>query len=234
MPYGVLPGRFAIRFTPYDLSGWSFEYLKKYETYIVGREDKDRAGRSVPVHYHVYIETTYGEATVRQATKEALRLPAGGRGKNNKHYSLKEEWNDPGYMCKYNEILDSKGFTEKELMDFVISGKNKYLNKVETTPAANSVTAGQKSTTAKTPRIPYQQQIITIAYAEWMKYKRQCREEGTQEDRYEVIEIVCKAMREVSRGLNEYLLKDICNAVLFDDPDYREITLQRLKSKLIL
>lgn len=230
---------FSVRFTPKpegldDISGWSFEYLKKYEKYIVAREDKDKQGQSVPVHYHIYIETSYGEATIRQTTKEALRLPVGGRGKNNGYYSLIPDWKDPGYICKYNDILDSKGFTEKELVDCVVSGKNKYLNKVEKVQAEHTVTAGPKPPTAKTPRIPYQQQIISIAYAEWMKYKKQCRDEGVQEDRYQVIELVCKAMREVSRGINAYLLQDICNAILYDDPDYREQTLQRLKSKLTL
>jgi len=240
MPFGEIAKTYSIRFTPHpvgleDISGWSFDYLQKYERYIVCREDKDKQGHSVPVHYHIFIETTYGEATIRQATKESLRLPAGGRGKNNGYYSLIPDWKDPGYICKYNAILVSKGYTEKEIMDFVISGKNKYLLKVEKTPAENSVTAGQKSTTPKSPRIPYQQEIISIAYAEWIKLKKSRLEaDMTQVDVYDLVPIVCKAMREKSRGINAYLLQDICNAILFDDPDYQERTLQRLKSKIQL
>lgn len=234
---------FSIRFTPQpkgkdgivlpEISGWNFEYLKRHEKYILAREDKDKMGRSVPVHYHIYIETSYGEATIRQTTKEALRLPAGGRGKNNGYYSLIPDWKDPGYICKYNELLDSKGFTEKELMDYVISGRKKYLEKLERTPAENSVTAGQKSTTAKTPRVPYQQQIISIASAEWYKYKRECGYKLTAgEAKDKVIEFVCAAMREVSRGINEYLLKDLVYGVLYDDLDFRETLLNRLKSRI--
>lgn len=231
---------FSIRFTPHphncnDISGWSFNYLDKYEKYIVAKEDKDKYGRSVPVHYHVYVETSYGEATLRQTTKEALRLPAGGRGKNNGYYSLIPDWKDVAYICKYNDIQKSKGFTEKELVDCVVSGKQKYLQEVGKVPAENSVTAGpEKPITAKTPRIPYQQQIIAIAYAEWMKHKRARKQEGLDEERSELVEIICKAMREVSRGINIYLVQDIYNAVLFDDPDWREYALNRLKSKLIL
>lgn len=242
--FGVVLNCYSIRFTPHpvncnDISGWSFEYLKKFEKYIVAREDKDKLGRSVPVHYHIYIETSYGEATLRQKTKESLRLPAGGRGKNNGYYSLIPDWKDPGYICKYNEVVDSKGFTETELMDFVKKGKNKYLDKVESTPAENSVTAGQNSTSAKSPRIPYQQQIIAIASAEWYKYKRDKKNDSEyfipkDEVKSVITEMVCKAMRDVSRGINVYLLQDLVYAVLYDDLDYRDILLERLKSRIIL
>ena len=229
--------QFSIRFTPHpkgldDISGYSFDYLDKFEKYIVAREDKDKKGQSVPVHYHIFIDTTYGEATVRQKTKEALRLPAGGRGKNNGYYSLIPDWKDPGYICKYNEILGSKGYTEKELMDYVISGKKTYLNKVE--GKIQEVKISGPSTSAKSPRISYQQLIISIAYAEWENYKKQCRQEGTEPDLDPIIEMVCKAMRETSRGINAYLLQDIVNAILFDDIEYRQRILQRLKSKIIL
>jgi len=232
---------FSIRFTPQpvDLSGitdFSFDYLNRYEKFILAREDKDKQGQSVPVHYHIYVETTYGEATIRQTTKEALRLPAAGRGKNNGYYSLIPNWKDPGYICKYNDIQTTKGYTEKELLDFVISGKKKYLHKMEKSPAENSVTAETKSKpTAKTPRIPYQQQIISIAAADWYNHKKRLREENAcNADAYDLPQFVMKAMREVSRGINEYLLQDICNAILYDDLDFRERTLERIKSKLKL
>lgn len=228
---------FSIRFTPHpvglpDISGYSFDYLKKFDKYIVAKEDKDKKGHSVPVHYHVFIETSYGDATVRQTTKEALRLPAGGRGKNNGYYSLIPNWKDPGYICKYNEVLDSKGYTEKELMDFVVSGKQKYLNRVEG-KIQEGKTSGP-STSAKSPRIPYQQEIICIAAADWKNHKTRCKEKDEQVLTTDLIEIVCKAMREKSRGINVYLVQDICYAVLFDDFDYKEIVLQKIKSKINL
>lgn len=174
--------------------------------------------------------------SIRDMAKIRFRIPSGnGRGKNNIYFALFSDWKDPGYICKYNKILSSKGYSEKELMEFVILGKQKYPIKVEKTPAENSVTAESKSKpTAKTPRIPYQQQIIAIAYAEWIKHKKKHEEEGTEVSPYDIVEIVCKSMREVSRGINAYLLQDICSAILFDDPDFRERTLLRLKSKIHL
>lgn len=85
----------------------------------------------------------------------------------------------------------------------------------------------------KVAKVPYQQQIIAISYAEWIKYKNSL-EDGFAPSPYHLVEIVCKAMREMSRGINAYLLQDICSAVLFDDPDFRERTLERLKSKIQL
>jgi len=224
---------FSVRFTPHpkgldDISGYSFGYLDKFEKYILAREEKDKTGQSVPVHYHIYIETSYGDATVRQTTKEALRLPAGGRGKNNGYYSLIPNWKDPGYICKYNDVQSSKGFTEKELMDFVISGKKTYLDKVKT-PAEHSVTA-----VVKAKPIPFQQEVINNATVLWYKYKTQCREQGFEIDKYQLVEFVSQAMVDRSRGINPYLLQELCNTILFNDGDFREYTIQRLKSKIHL
>lgn len=223
---------FHLRFTPCDLSGYNFDWLERYHKFIVAQEDLEDDGTPL-LHYHILIETDNAKDSIRDMAKNRLRIPSGnGRGKNNKYYALIEDWYDISYICKYNQILCSQGYSEKELLEFVESGKKKHLNKVVETPAENSVTVGSKTSSPKSPRIPYQQQIIAIASAEWYKYKRQCNEQGFEIDKTQVIEFVCNAMREVSRGINQYLLQDIVNAVLFDDPDYRERTLQRLKSKI--
>lgn len=223
---------FMLRFTPHDLSGYKFDWLQRYDKYIVAQEDRDSSGNYL-LHYHILIDTDAHKDTVRDMVKTKLPIPPGGKGKNNRYYSLTADWKDPGYICKYNNIQESKGYTEKELMDFVVSGKKKYLDKVEKTPAENSVTAESRSTpTAKTPRIPYQQQIISIASAEWYKYKRQCKEEGYEIDPYKTTDFIMMAMRQVSRGCNEYLIQDLVNAILFDDLDFRQRTLDRIKSRI--
>ena len=224
---------FHLRFTPYDLSGYEFGWLERYTRYIVAREEVDDNGNPL-LHYHILIDTDAHKDSVRDMVKSKLPIPRSGRGENNKYYALIKDWKDPGYICKYNQIQSSKGYGENEIMEFVILGKKKYLDKTDETPAENSVTAVKSPATPKSPRIPYQQQIIAIASADWYKYKKECKEQGFEINKYELIEFVCKAMREVSRGINEHLLKDICNAVLFDDLDYRTQTLERLKSRIQL
>jgi len=226
---------YHLRFTPYDLSGYAFDWLARYDRFICAEEEYDDEGNPLK-HFHMLIVSDNAPNSIRDLAKDRFRIPSGnGRGKNNKYFALFTDWKDPGYICKYNKVLSSKGYSEKELMDFVISGKNKYPVKTEKTPAEDSVTAGSKSKpTAKSPRIPYQQQIISIAYADWINHKKKRQEEGIEASPYDLVEIVCKAMREQSRGINAFLLQDICSAVLFDDPDYRERTLLRLKSKISL
>lgn len=233
MTFGEVVNKIMVRFTPYDLSGYTFDWLNRYDKFICAREDLDDNLQPL-LHYHLYIETDAHPDTVRDMVKARLRIPPAGRGKNNKYYAMFEDWKDPGYVCKYNQIQSSKGYSEAEVLELVKKGKIKYLDKVEKTPAGHSVTAEKSSTTPKSPRIPYQQQIIAIASAEWYKYKRECKEQGFEPDKYQIIEYVCKAMRDVSRGVNEYLVRDICNAVLFDDLDYRDRVLQRLKSRIEL
>lgn len=219
---------YHLRFTPCDLSGYTFDWLTRYPKYIVAQEDENDIGEEF-LHYHILIESDNAPDSIRDMAKKQLGIHStGGKGKNNKYYALIQDWLDPGYICKHNNILHSKGYTEKTLMEFVVSGKEKYLNK-QKTPA----TAGEKSsTTPKCPRIPYQQEIIAIAYVEWLKYKKQCATDDLEVHPHEVVDFVCKAMREKSRGINAYLLQDIVNAVLYDDPDFRERTLKRLKSKI--
>lgn len=103
--------------------------------------------------------------------------------------------------------------------------------------------------TEKKITIPYQQQIISLAAPEWYKYKKE-RDDDETADRWLItdstnhirvldpqakhalITIVCKAMREVSRGINRYLVEDLCRAIIFDDLDFRDWALSKLKSKI--
>lgn len=228
---------FHLRFTPYDLSGYEWTWLERYTRYIVAQEDTEDDGTPL-LHYHILIDTEAHKDSVRDMVKSKLPIPSSGKGKNNKYYALIAQWKDPGYICKYNNILHVKGYTDKEIMDYVIHGKKTYLEKVDksrTELSGEQAPAAERSTKPKPVRVPYQQQIIALASADWYAYKRKCRDEdGVEPDLEPVIEMVCKAMRLTSRGINQYLLQDIINAVLYDDLDYRERTLQRLKSKILL
>lgn len=221
---------FHLIFTPHDLSGYTFDWLERYDKFIVAKEYGKKENH---LHYHILIETDAKKDTVRDMAKLRLRIPAGQRGKESKYYALLSDWKDPAYICKSNDIQIFKGYSEKQIMEFVIEGKNKYPGKVDS-PVELSGEKAPAARKPREPRVPFQQQVIAIASAEWYKYKKECKDQGFVIDKHEVIEFVCKAMREVSRGINEYLLKDICNAILFDDLDYRSNVLQRLKSKIDL
>lgn len=221
---------FHLVFTPHDLSGYEFGWLERYDKYIVAKE---YGKKEKHLHFHILIDTDVKVETVRDMAKSRLHIPPGQRGKESKYYALFSDWKDPGYICKSNDVQAFKGFSEKEIMEFVISGKNKYPGKLDSSGELSGETA-PAARKPKQPRVPYQQQVIAIASAEWYKYKKECKDNDYQVCKHELIEMVCKAMREVSRGINEYLLKDLCNAILFDDLDFRSQVLQRLKSKMDL
>lgn len=209
-----------LRFTPYDISGYTFDFLKSYDKYIVARELLDDSGNNL-LHYHILITTDYGIKSVRDAAKLALHILASGRGKNNKFYALVPDWRDMDYIVKYYDIIVSKGYTESELLNSAVSGKKKYLDKVERTELR-----GEKAPAVppKPPKIPFQQAVIASAAADWAKYKR----ESSAIDTDQLKKYVCLAMREHGKGINVYLVKEICYAILFDDLDYREMVLNKI------
>lgn len=221
-----------LRFTPYDISGYHWTFLDDYNKVIVAQEDVDDNLQPL-LHFHIYLETSQHIDTVRKKLKSNLLIPDSGRGVNNKYYALIPKWQDVGYICKHNNIIQSKGYTEKELMDYVISGKKKYLEKVKGSTELRGEIAPAAPRPPKTIKIPYQQQIISIAAAEWYNYKRaQQFDTLTTDHKIQLLEIVCKAMREVSRGVNKYLVEDIARAILFDDLDFREVMLSKLFSQV--
>lgn len=81
----------------------------------------------------------------------------------------------------------------------------------------------------KVKKIPYQQDVIAGASAEWKKYKDFCKANGDYIDKKKIIDIVCDEMRRVSKGINPYLVKELAYAVLYDDLDFREVVLERIK-----
>lgn len=218
---------FHLRFTPHDISGSRFKFLENYDRFILAFENKDKYGRPVPDHYHIYIEADYDHQSIRGHAKADLKIPKdGGRGRNNKYYCLDKDWRDPSYICKWDDIRMSRGFSEKQIMDLVIEGKKKYLKNLPTT-ATETVKQEKKV------KISFQQAVIADAAADWYNYKRRCKEEDQLVDESEVLDFVAKAMRVHGRGINEYLVKDIAYGVLYDDLDYRGLILKRLKSRFL-
>lgn len=81
----------------------------------------------------------------------------------------------------------------------------------------------------KIVRVPYQQAVVASAAAEWVNYKRKCKELGERPIPNHVVELVCNAMREHGRGINPYMVKELGYAVLYDDLEHRERILNKLK-----
>ena len=222
---------FHLRYTPYDISGYTFNFLENYDRYIIAYEDKTKLGQPAQPHYHIYIVTDYGKKSVENAAKSSLQIPkAPGRGKNNAYYSLKSDWKDPGYICKYGDIRGQKGFNPAEILDYVNSGKEKYLQKVEVVELSGKVSPA----TPRTSKVSFQQAVLADTQADWLNYKRDCRDNEDKEDKSKLIEFICSNMRKNGRGINEYLVKDIYYGVLFDDFDYRDLVLKKIKSGLFL
>jgi len=215
---------FHLRFTPNDISGYTFDFLQVYDRYIIAFENKDKEGKPCPDHYHILIDADYTKKSLSNAVITALKIPKSTRGKNNKYYSLMDNWEDPSYICKYDDIRKSKGFTEKQILDFAIEGKKKYLEKGLI--AKNLSVSSPKSP----PKVPYQQAVIADAGADWYNYKRLCADTNEEVDKTKICEFVCDAMSKNGKGINQYLVKELAYVILYNDLDYKGYVLSRIKS----
>lgn len=218
-------------FTPRDISGYDFGFLSFYEKHIVAFEDHNKEGGETNKHYHVYIETSYGPLTVRNAVKANFKIPAGGKGKNNGYYSLHVNWDDIGYICKYGDIRSSKGFSEEQILEFVVSGKKKYLQKVEGGELRGEVAPAPRS--EKSVKVIPQQMIISNAACKWFQHKSECSANDTEPSRKMLVKYVCDEIRAAGKGINAYQVRDFCQAVLYDDLDYRDSLLEKIALSLV-
>lgn len=106
---------YHIRFTPHDLKyneGQLSKFLEPYDKFIVARETKSKTGESVPLHYHIYLESLLQLQSIRHNFKQYIEIPAGGKGQNNKYYSIKT-WTvgEISYIVKQGDIRLSSGYT---------------------------------------------------------------------------------------------------------------------------
>lgn len=203
---------FQVRFHPCDLSGHTFTFLDKFNRFILAREDKNKKGETVQEHFHIYIETTDGEKTVRDSIKAGLRIPPSGRGKNNKYYSLIADWKDPGYICKWNEVVKSKGYTEREIMDYVISGKNKYLKLMGSGNEVEKVT----TPVVRKTRINDNKEIQSQLYCWVDEY---FKENNVMPDKTKLVHRAMAITRQF-KGINIFQIRDFCHTVIFDYGEY--------------
>jgi len=204
---------FHLRFTPYDISGYTFDFLGVYDRYIIAYEDKDKYGDPTPPHYHVYIETDYGVSSIRNDARTALKIPVGQRGKANKWFALISDWKDPSYMCKYNDIRGTKGFSEKEIVDLVIQGKKTYLK--SRLHVCSEMPAPVK-------RISIDKQVI----ADCITFYELAKKKGDVPSAEELITEACRAVRSYGKGINPFKIREYVLATWFEVGD-RELVVKK-------
>lgn len=206
---------FHLRFTPYDLSGYTFNFLEVYDKYIVAQEDHDDDGNPL-LHYHILIDTDYGIKSIRDAVKASLKIPPAGRGKNNAFYALIPDWKDPGYICKYDNILRSKGFSEAQILEYVISGKKKYLDKVKPSEVQVVSTGSSRS------RISVDKEVI----ADCITFFELAKKKGETPTAEQLVAEACRAVRSYGKGINPYKIREYVLATWFEVGD-RELVVKK-------
>jgi len=206
---------FHLRFTPDDISGYTFDFLDNIASrYIVAYEDKDKHGQPAPPHYHILIDADYSKKSISNAVIENLKIPKSTRGKNNKYYALIPDWNDPGYIAKYYDIRRKKGFTEKQVMDYAIEGKAKYLK-----PLAESGVMKVEVVKKKT------QSVDAIVSSEILVWWYEQTREPCKRD---VIQKACDLYRSHGKGINVFKVRDIVHTLYYDVHSTRDAVIEKI------
>lgn len=195
---------YHIRFTPYDISGYTFDFLETYSSYIVCYEDKTKSGEPTEPHYHIGIWSDLKDKSIRDDIKTHLKIPATGRGKNNKYYALISGWQDVSYLVKYNNIVKMKDVPD--LLTLVAEGKEKHL---KATPPPEG---RQPPQAAK--RVCVDKEIM-IALMEFMYAKK--RNGGYS--REDLAAHACTLVRSHGKGINIFKIREYVHGVLWDDEE---------------
>lgn len=216
-----------LRFTPYDISGYSFDWLNQYSKHVVAYEDKDKDGSPAEPHFHIYIENvTESDSSLRNAIKSNFKIPKTTRGKGNKYYGMEPEWKDPDYIFKYGDLRQTSGYSEKEVMDRVVSGKKKYIDKVK--PSVQGDTLIYEVASSKVKRVDLNKEIIADLLT-WYMLESKNRDVLVKE----IVSQACKLVRAHGRGINPFQIRDFVNAVLYEDEAKRDILLEKICKTIV-
>lgn len=110
-------------------------FAQHYESALVAYEDKDKMGNPVKPHYHMLIQSECQKPALVERLRRILKIPAGGRGVNNKHYACMANWRRPEYIAKWGDIVYHKGWLEEDIAKAIEEGRNKYLFQPQPQPA---------------------------------------------------------------------------------------------------
>lgn len=209
-----------LRYTPDDISGYTFDFLDSMASrYIVARELLDDKKQPL-LHYHVLIETDYGEKSIRDAAKAALKIPKSGRGKNNKYYALFEDWKDPSYICKYNDIVCSKGYASQTLLEYSIEGAAKYLNEDEC--LIEDEKPQSQVSEVKTVRNKVQPVETQVSTEILVWYNEQLLTGNEEPTKRQMVEKACALWRSHGKGINKFKVRDTVVTLLYDVNSHRD------------
>lgn len=89
-------------------------------------------------------------------------------------------------------------------------------------------TDAEAVTFEKVKKVPFQQNVISHAAPLWKQYKDKCKEENTQPELQKLKDIVCQEMVNLSKGINPYLVRELCYAILYNDLDYKDHVLNKI------
>lgn len=191
-------------------AGFAFEHKKPdnhhYHIYLFGLERNDDAMRR---HLGKHLPSKECYAVSRQCGKKKKRPiePQGAYTYGTTQALISQIW--------------FKGFSNDEMEKFHQVAKDFY--------KGNSPAVEVPQKKEKVVRVPYQQAVVATAAADWINYKKEQEQEEKKVKPADVVQFVCNAMREHGRGINPYLVKDLGYAVLYDDLDFRERILNKLK-----
>jgi len=125
-----------VRFTPYDLSGYSFDWIKVMPSVIA-----EEVSVHMVTHYHIAFKTDMCEKTIRNNIVTHFGIPKTSRGKGNKYYSLTNTWHDIDYVFKDGKIIWNSycGKDSEELHIELGNAKyNKAKNSANSADSANT------------------------------------------------------------------------------------------------
>jgi len=237
------------RFTPRihrswsDLSGVLISEVKpSVFRFIVAQHEADEQVNRTHVHMLMY-NTVIKEEAFKRRINKYFDPPL----KGNKEWSWTNTLPEVD-RAQFWETGDYGSASELEIFKYVkyiLKGdisNLKYKHNVGDQFIANAIASWQQPAAAnpqtltiieKVKRIPYQQDVITGAAAEWKKYKESPGEIPLDEIPRSVLlnklkDIICTEMRRVNKGINPYMVKELAYAVLYDDLDYRDIVLEKI------
>ena len=110
-----------VRFTPQDLSGYTFDWFKTMPSVIAEEVSKQGV-----LHYHIAIKTDMCEKSLRNNIITQFRIPKTTRGKGNLHYMLNMDWKDIDYIFKDGKILHNSYCGEDAEALHIDLGNAKY------------------------------------------------------------------------------------------------------------
>lgn len=134
------------------------------------------------------------------------------------------------YMTKGNVFNVKYQFnvTDEE----VYNAASKFINHSVQIEAAK---AEDRATQIKKLKVPLITQVINLVEDKWIPYskKYKVQHEGHAPPIADLLPMICDSYRELHRGINPYQIRDVAYAVLYDDSDFKQRILSKIKSTIL-